>query len=255
MEKLKFGLQLFSVRDFMTTAEDIYETFTKLKKMGYDQIQTAGCAIPYAEYGKIARETGLEIIGTHDSFKMMVEDFEQSLENHKLLGTTNMGIGGMSYKILDDVKRFIEKANIVAEKAAKNNMKLTYHNHAHEFFRWENKKTTMEMLVEELNPNGTSFVLDTYWVQYGGGAINEWIKNLTGRIDIIHLKDMMVGLDDGRATPHITEIGNGNFDWNGIIKTAQEAKVKYYVVEQDCGWNPNCFASVKKSIEYLRALN
>ena len=46
--------------------------------------------IPYADFGQIAREEGIEIIGTHDDFDMMVNDFEQALENHRFLGTTNM---------------------------------------------------------------------------------------------------------------------------------------------------------------------
>ena len=86
----------------------------------------------------------------------MVNDFEQSLENHKLLGTSNMGIGGMGYHSVCDVENFIEKANLVGEKAAQNGMKFTYHNHSHEFYKWENGKTTMDMLVEGLNSENTS---------------------------------------------------------------------------------------------------
>lgn len=48
-------------------------------------------------------------------------------------------------------------------------MKFTYHNHSHEFIRLENGKTAMEMLMEGLDSKNTTFVLDTYWVQHGGG--------------------------------------------------------------------------------------
>ena len=90
-----FGLQIYTVRDKMTTAEDIAATFKALKEMGYDYFQTAGTpAVSYEEYGKLAAEAGLEIVGTHDDFKMMCEDFEQSLANHKALGTKLMGVRG-----------------------------------------------------------------------------------------------------------------------------------------------------------------
>ena len=47
MAKLtKLGVQLYTVRDFMKDEEQIKCTFEKLKKLGYDQAQTAGCAIP-----------------------------------------------------------------------------------------------------------------------------------------------------------------------------------------------------------------
>lgn len=36
-----------------------------MRKYGYTQAQTANCAIPYADFGRIAREEGIQIIGTH----------------------------------------------------------------------------------------------------------------------------------------------------------------------------------------------
>jgi len=249
----ELGLQLFTIRDFMQTEEDIRESFQKMRKYGYTQGQTAGCAIPYADFGRIAREEGIEIVGTHDDFALMVNDFEQALENHKLLGTTNMGTGGQGYETLADVERFIEQANMVGEKAAKNGMKFTYHNHSHEFYRWNNGKTTMDMLVEGLNPETTSFVLDTYWVQHGGADVRYWIEKLAGRIDILHLKDMKrIMPKDNTPVQQITEIGNGNLSWDLILDTADKCGVKYYVVEQDCNWKVNCFASIKSSADYLK---
>jgi len=50
----------------------------------------------------------------------------------------------------------------------------------------------------------------------------------------------------------ITEIGNGNLNWDLIIESAEKSGVKYYVVEQDNSWEVNCFQSIRKSAEYLR---
>lgn len=251
---MQWGIQVYGVRDFMTTEEDVRETFSKLRTMGYTQIQTAGCMIPYKKYGELAKEAGLEIVGTHDDFNMMLNDFERSLENHRLLGTTNMGIGGKAYTSLEDVERFIEDANTVAQRAAANGMKFTYHNHSGEFRKWENGKTTMEMLIDGFDKENVSFVLDTYWVQNAGGDVREYIEMLEGRIDILHLKDMMVSVTDSGVVRAITEIGNGNMNWKGILDSAKKTGVKYYIVEQDGNWKPNCFAAAKASIEYLKKI-
>ena len=105
----------------------------------------------------------------------------------------------------------------------------------------------MDMLMEGLDPQKTSFVLDTYWIQHGGGDIRYWLEKLAGRVDILHLKDM-ASTGDG---PFITEIGNGNIWWEGVIETAIKTGVKYFVVEQDtCPGDP--FDSVRKSAEYLK---
>lgn len=246
MKIQKLGVQLYTIREFLDTPEHVRESFRRLKDLGYDQAQTAGCQIPYEEFGRIAREENLEIVGTHDKFDLMVEDFEQAYENHMHLGTKSMGIGGFRPQSIQDVKDFIVKANAIGEKMAARGGKFTYHNHSHEFVKDEEGRLVMDRLVEGLNPKTTSFVLDTYWVQHGGGDVRHWIEMLAGRIDILHLKDMAKSTEK-----HIiTEIGNGNLYWEGIMETAEKTGVRYYVVEQDtCPGDP--FDSLKISSDFI----
>ncbi len=248
----KIGVQLYTIRGFMNTAEDIRESFKKLKALGYDTAQTAGCAIPYEEFGRIAKEEGIEIIGTHDSFELMCNDFDKALENHKALDTKIMGIGGFIRDDFNDYKEFVVKANEVGKKLKPIGGKFTYHNHYQEFAKLGgNDFTVMDYLADNLDKDTTSFVLDTHWVQRGGGDVCAWIKKLKDRIDILHLKDYRVDYDgNGGFIPNFAEIGEGNLNWEGIMEVAAEANVKYYVVEQDfCNGDP--FDSLKLSSEYL----
>ena len=255
---IEFGLQIYSVRDKMTSAEGIASTFKALREMGYTQLQTAGVpAVSYEDYGRMAAEAGLQIVGTHDNFQQMCEDFDQALANHKALGTKLMGVGGFNPQPDNtDIalwEEFIEKANKVAANCAKHGMKFTYHNHSHEFIRLANGKTAMDMLVEGLDPVNASFVLDTFWVQHGGGDVRYWIEKLTGRIDILHLKDMqrLRTLHELRGWQMFTEIGNGNLQWDLILEAAEKAGVKYYVVEQDT-CPGDSLDSMKISADYLK---
>ena len=242
----KLGLQLYTIRDTMNNAENIRESFRKIKALGYDIGQTAGCAIPYEEFGKIAAEEGIEICGTHDDFGVMLNNPGLAMENHRALGTTNMGIGGFGAESVEAVEKFIEQANTIANNVYPHGFKFTYHNHSHEFRRLANGRTAMDMLAEGLDPEKTSFVLDTYWVQHGGGDVRHWIEKLAGRIDILHLKEM----GRNQNGPFITEIGNGNIWWEGVLETAEKAGVRYYVVEQD-SWPGDPFDSIRQSSEYL----
>lgn len=231
----KIGLQLYSVRNSLDTPEKAAETFKKLKDLGYDEGQTAGCyGMPYDLFYSLAHDAGIEIIGTHDDFNLMKTDIEKSIANHKMLHTTNMGIGGFGAQDVAAVEEFIEAANKIALRIADEGMKFTYHNHSQEFIRLQNGKTPMEMLMEGLDPKRTSFVLDTYWVQNAGGDVCTWIEKLAGRIDILHLKDMACHRnEEGRCVGYITEVGNGNMDFHRIIDTAIKADVKHFCVEQD----------------------
>lgn len=55
----KIGVQLWTVRDYMNTEEQIRDTFHKIKNLGYDQVQTAGCPIPYDVFGALAADSDL----------------------------------------------------------------------------------------------------------------------------------------------------------------------------------------------------
>ena len=251
----KIGLQVYSVREHMNTYEEIKETFKKLKELGYDEIQTAGtCGLTYDEYYTAANEAGLTIVGTHSGFSEMENDIETVIENHKKLHTTNVGVGSLVHDFtLEAAQDMIERINKVARKLKKAGMKFTFHNHSKEFFKLENGKTAMEMFVESFDEN-VSFVLDAYWVQYAGSDVCAWIEKLAGRIDILHVKDMRVEkvTDGSRISYHptITEVGNGNMDWNKIIDTAVKTGVKYFCVEQDdCPYDYE--PSLKFSSDYL----
>jgi hypothetical protein len=58
----KLGLQMYTVRDHMTTVEGVRDALRSIKAMGYDQAQTAGCAISYEEYGRIATIIFMHIV-------------------------------------------------------------------------------------------------------------------------------------------------------------------------------------------------
>jgi sugar phosphate isomerase/epimerase len=245
----QYGVQLYTIREQMTDAAAIAASFARIKALGYDEVQTAGCKIPYDEFGRLARAHGLSIVGTHDSWDQMLSDLDAVMANHRALGTTNIGIGGMPGAYRDSregLETFIRLANGIAAKISRHGFKFTYHNHSFEFAKM-GQQTLMEQLVAELDPQTTSFVLDTYWVQRGGGDVRWWIEKLKGRIDILHLKDMAVVDNE----PRFTEIGQGNLNMPGIIATAEQCGVRYYVVEQDtCPGDP--FDSLRISSDYLR---
>ena len=95
-------------------------------------------------------------------------------------------------------------------------------------------------------------MLDTYWLQHGGKDTRETIESLAGRVDILHLKDMAISLEGG-AHPYITEIGNGNINYDEVIDVANEIGVKHFIVEQDkCDGDP--LESARISCENLKRI-
>ncbi|MBE6538550.1 MAG: hypothetical protein E7671_03695 [Ruminococcaceae bacterium] len=138
-----FGIQMWTVRDLLTTEEDFAVTVKKMAEMGYKEVHTAGCRIDPKRYIEILKENGMSICGTHYPLSMMEEDVKGTVEFHRLWETTNIGIGALDEAERTDLaklKAFVKKYNELAKIYAAEGFKLTYHNHAFEFNRIDGKK-------------------------------------------------------------------------------------------------------------------
>ena len=251
------GAQIFTVRDYLNNAEEIRNTFSRLKSIGYSSIQTAGVPkISYEEFGRIAKECGLKIIGTHDDFDLMLNDPEKSMENHRLLGTDIMGRGGrgfldgpdkaVGYHTEEQLTETIEKLNRVTYSIAPRGFKFSYHNHGHEFAKF-NGKWVIDTILEQTDSKVFTLCLDLYWVQFGGADVRHFIRTHGDRISILHLKDMI----RGRSGPCMAEIGQGSLYWEGIFEEAQAAGIENYIVEQDDCYGKDPFECLKVSFDYI----
>lgn len=250
------GLQLYTIRDFMKDPEFADLSFRTVRELGYTEAQAAGCAFDSKLFGELLQKNGIKIVGNHCGLEDILERPEQTMEMHRAWGTTNFGIGGIPHEARQGIaplREFIAKYNKAAEEYAKEGFKLTFHNHNYEFERIDGYKTVMDILAEEFDPENISFVLDTCWVAAGGGDVCHWINKLAGRIDILHLKDMTVKVVRA-SEPQVllTEVGNGNLYWDGIMEAAEKAGVRHYVVEQDGNWVGTPFNSLRMSAEFLK---
>ena len=254
MEKL--GLQIYTVRAFTGTPEGLKESFLNIRKVGYTSVQTAGqiTDIESAKYYKeCASNADVAICGTHFDWNRIQNNLDEAMKIHDILETKNMGIGSMPQDARtskEGLLAFIEKANEVAAEISKHGFKFTYHNHSFEFKKFDGK-TMMDYLIEGLDKNNVSFVLDTYWVQHGGYDVRKMMERLAGRVDILHLKDM--GACGENNAPYITEIGNGNINFEDIILLGEKIGVKDFVVEQDMNFaTGNSFDSIATSYNYIK---
>ena len=101
-------------------------------------------------------------------------------------------------------------------------------------------------MAERFSKDELGFTLDTYWVQAGGGDPIWWINYLKGRVPCVHLKDMAYGRK-------MMVVGEGNMNFEGILKSCVDAGTEYALVEQDDCNGENPFDCLKRSYEYLKS--
>ena len=102
-----------------------------------------------------------------------------------------------------------------ASTLAAADLSFSYHNHSFEFVQFGGR-TGLELLLEETDPRYVQAELDTYWIQHGGGDPVAWIERVSGRMPVVHLKDMvMLPSADGRGQQAMAEVGAGNMNFPG----------------------------------------
>jgi sugar phosphate isomerase/epimerase len=244
------GAQLYTVREFTQTPEDVAKTLKKIREIGYEAVQVSGFGpIDKAELRKMLDGEGLKCAATHIGFKDMVEEFDRVVDEHRTLGCEYPAIGGMpgEYRNPEGFHRFAVDASEVADKLKEVGMTFGYHNHSFELQDCGGK-TGLEILMDECSDSVT-FEIDTYWIQHGGGSSVVWINKAANRIPLLHLKDM--AMLDGEQI--MAEVGEGNLDWAGILDAAKAAGTVWYLVEQDrCQRDP--FESLAISLKNLKAM-
>jgi sugar phosphate isomerase/epimerase len=248
----QIALQMYTLREFTKTPADIAKTLQRVKKLGYDAIQSSAMGpIDPKELAQILKDNDLKCVATHISKDRMRDNTQQVIDEHKLWGCEYTAIGGFFPKEAFTKalwQNFADEYNAIAAKFAGSGVSIGYHNHSHELARIEDAPTTpLAMLVEKLSRD-VWFEIDTYWIAHGGADPIAWINKVAGRIPCVHLKDMAI---KPSREHYMAEIGVGNLNWSGILETCRKVGVKWYIVEQDtCYRDP--FDSVETSLKNLK---
>lgn len=242
--------QLYTLREHLKTPEAIAATLQRVREIGYQAVQLSALGpIQTDRLKEILDANGLTVCATHIGWDRLRHDIQSVIDEHRTLGCRHVAIGSMprEYRNQEGYRRFAREASEVAETLAGSGLTFSYHNHDFELERYESK-TGLEILIDE-SVSSLAFEIDTYWVQHGGGDPAAWIRRVSGRIPLVHLKDMTVK----RGEVRMAEVGEGNLNWPAILEACREAGVEWYIIEQDiCQRDP--FESLAISLKNAQAM-
>lgn len=268
--------QLYTVRKFTKTPEAIEQTLRKVKAMGFDAIQISGFGpIRPERLASLVEELQLDACITHSAWDRMHNDLDALVAEHQLLHCDTIGLGSMPQKFhgsAEGFAAFLQDAGEVAKRIADKGLHFAYHNHAFEMERFSNGRLGIDMLIEDSDPETFGFILDTYWLQYGGVNPADYIRRVNGRMKVCHFKDYAIVHTDiekqpllarlctklgvfhpAAYTPAFAEVGCGNLDLEEAYRACRESGVQYIAIEQDtCPRDP--FDCLRVSLENLKQI-
>ena len=255
--KPKIGIQLYTLRDYIQTAEDFDSTLARLEKMGVDDVQISAIGdIPAPVQAEILKKHGMNVCVTHKGFDRMLTDLDAMIEEHKTIGCDAMGIGSAPSDCRDtlaNVLGFIENAGKVGARLSECGMTFNYHNHDFEFKTLEGADCSMmELLLTKTDPGTFRFIPDIAWIHYAGADPLEILRRMKGRVKVVHFKDYII---DEKGERHFVSLGKGVVNLKEVYELCCEFEIPHIVYEQDNDWTDgDPFKATEESWEYLRSL-
>ena len=254
------GVQLYTVRSVLPHKPR--ETLDAIRAIGYQEVEATYAGLD--DLWPALQASGLKPVSIHLDSQSVTQgnpdDLSRIFDRLKQRGFTYAVFpylpeperGG-----IDVIRAIAEKLNRAGEKCRAAGMTFCYHNHAFEFAT-EKGATLFQVMLDSTDPKLVAFELDVFWVSVAGRDPAETIRELSGRLPLLHLKDKAEGTavmyKESVPPTAFKEVGSGVLDWPTVLRAAAAAKVAHYIVEQDqTPGDP--VDSLRQSFGYLSKLN
>ena len=244
---MRIGAQLYTVRDFCKTPEELAEALARVAEIGYTTVQVSGtCAYDPEWLNAELKKNGLECVITHIPGERILKETELVAREHDAFGCKYVGLGHYAFGDDEESVQAFVNAYLPAAQALKAKGKyFMYHNHNGEFRR-VGGRLILDRLIEATPAEIMGITFDTYWAQVGGADPAQWLERLAGRIPCIHLKDCAYG-------QKMAVIGEGNINFDRVFEKAEVGGTEFMLVEQDDCNGENPFDCLRRSYDYLTA--
>lgn len=226
----KTGLALYTIRDAM--GSDPAAALAKAAATGYNWVEAAGYSdrafygLKPAQFGRLVKKTGLELISTHNQIRPENDDI--MIEDAAEAGLKYMIMPSLPHEwsnSLDGYKKAAEYFNKAGEKCKKAGLRFGFHNHQIEFLEIGGR-VPFDVLVENTDPKLVLFEIDLAWITAAGKDPLAYFTKYPHRFELWHMKDLSPEKQD--AT-----LGEGIIDFKPILAKAKESGMKYWFLEQD----------------------
>ena len=252
MEEIQIGSNLYSIRQLTQNLADLKKALKRVAAIGCRAVQISGFGpIDPKDVAALVEENGLTVAATHMAWSRFLNDRDAVIREHKLWKCEHPALGSLpkEYNNLDGLRRFVRELKPVLDDLEKEGLDFSYHNHSHELARYEGK-TWMQRLLDEADPR-LKWEVDVYWIQHGGGDPAQWLRKLAGRMPLLHIKDMAVTPE---REQRFAAIGQGNMNFDPILREARSAGVRWYLIEQDQSYGNDPIDELEVSLRACRAM-
>ncbi len=240
---MKIGVQLYTLRN----VKDFYlpDILKQVKQLGYEGVEFAGFHNLEAKRLKeILSELKLHVLASHTAFEQLENNLEDVINYNRVIGNKNIVIPYTDIRDLSSYLTIMPKIKQITKKLVKQGFNVYYHNHAHEFARFNNEYL-LDKLLNEIPE--LKLELDIYWAFLAQVDVVEYLHKQKHRIDFVHVKDMVIE----QKEKFFASIGEGIIDYKQIAKKGNVCE--WWIVEND-RTRDDAFENIENSLKYINQI-
>ncbi len=253
MASPKIAIILYTVREAAKT--DLAGALQRVRDIGFEYVQWSGMPSMPAEAIREALDAaGLQAIAAHCPMEPFEQDFEGQVAYWKTAGVLDVAPGVMMQDCRDNLAAWLrgaERLDALGEKLRKTGMRLSYHNHAYEFTKFDgDARYPLDILFDATAPENLYAELDVAWATAGGEDPAAYIRRYAGRCPLVHMKDL-ADAQTQEGKPVFVPLGAGRVDWDAVFNAVKESGVEWCIYEQD-DCQGDVFEAIQTSYDFLR---
>ena len=276
------GVQMMMVRENVAT-EGMLPVLERIAGLGYGSVEVS--QIPVDETNVAALEKARTDLGVQTAALSVAlqkspvatgdaldADFDKVVDDCRRLDCSYLRIGMMPVTAMVSkpaVEEFARQCEEASQRLLAEGIQLAYHNHHVDYSKHDGE--TLFDIVRRLSPS-LHFEIDVHWVQRGGRNPVDVLAEVSGQVELVHLKDYRIGLLPASALEllaagdkagfsrefaslvQFAEVGAGTLDFAGIIPAALASGAQHLLVEQDELYGRDVYDCLSDSIAHIRSL-
>ena len=253
MSQPRIAMILYTVRE--PAREDLDDTLRRVRECGFKYVQWSGMPNMPADKIRAALEKAdLEAVAAHISVEEFENHFDESVAFWETVGVRNIGPGGMMQGCWESHDMWLEGAKRLETLGAKlrdAGIRLSYHNHAAEFEKFEGDNLTkLDLLYQNTRPDCLHAELDVAWIHVGGADPAAYLRKYKDRCPLIHVKDVEAERD-ANGNLRWMPLGQGVIDWPEVLEAGRQANVEWMIYEQDT-YEGDLWDCVRASYKFMK---
>ena len=240
---MESGIQISSLKPLLMTPQQVETAFGKCARLGCRvvQLQWLDPSVPIPVIAKALAESQMVSVSVQDFYETVLADFDYYVNLNAATHGTWLCVSRIPDRLKspDGLDAYVDELRDMQKKLDPVGQKVCFHPVSADFAAIPGMNA-VELLLEKMPE--LHICLDLYHLNRNCTDMPGFIRRYGKRTCMVHFKDEKEGI--------LVPAGQGEVNWEGVVKACLEAEVPYGIVEQE-KWERDPYDCLKESMDWL----